>query len=188
LSVSPDPSSTPPTINATIDDKFFGLSKIQAAEYFIDNLGTPGTGTKMTLGLKSDGGVIRQVSAVIPSSVWAALSPGTHTIYVEGQDVMGNWGFAASITFTKIQSSASVASWILPTWFTNGNDSPGTGFLHVIDLLRNQDRLAASQWQMILSHHRVLNTWVSQFSDVSQADVEAAFEAWIKALSSSEAS
>jgi hypothetical protein len=105
LAVTPSPTSTPPTITGQVSDKGTGLSKILAAEYFIDTPGNPGTGTPMVLGKVGDGGVLRLVSAVIPDNVWAALALGKHVVYVRGEDALGNWGALASISFTKLASS-----------------------------------------------------------------------------------
>jgi hypothetical protein len=90
-----------------VNDSFTGVSKIEAAEYFIDTTGATGTGLPMTLKQTFDGGVIRNVSAVIPSSVFSQLSAGTHTIYIHGEDILGNWGGFASITFTVTSPGAA---------------------------------------------------------------------------------
>jgi hypothetical protein len=101
LSVTPPQTSTPPTVAARVSDKTTGVSRIQAAEYFIDTPGAPGTGTPLKLGKQSDAGVIRLVSAVIPTDVFDQLAVGQHTVYVRGEDVLGNWGPLISVSFSK---------------------------------------------------------------------------------------
>jgi hypothetical protein len=108
LTVTPSQTSTAPVISAQISDKKTGVSKVQAAEYFIDTPGAPGTGTPMTLTQRFDGGVIRVATATMPSSVFGQLTPGTHTIYVEGQDILGNWGPPASVTFSVTTPGAAL--------------------------------------------------------------------------------
>ena len=39
------------------------------------------------------------VSETLSASQFAALSPGTHTVYVHGKDIEGNWGATVSATF-----------------------------------------------------------------------------------------
>jgi hypothetical protein len=98
--VNPSSTSSPPTITAVVNDSFTGVSKIAAAEYFIDTPGATGTGLPMTLTKGFDGGAIRDVSAVMPASVFSQLSAGTHTIYIHGEDILGNWGGFGTITFS----------------------------------------------------------------------------------------
>jgi hypothetical protein len=109
LVISPVQSSTPPTFSGQVSDKRHGYSKIQAEEYFVDTLGQPGSGIPITLGKIGDGGVVRAFSGTIDANLWANLSLGQHTLYVEGEDVVGNWGPAVSVTFTKLSGSLAVA-------------------------------------------------------------------------------
>jgi hypothetical protein len=102
LAVNPSQASTPPTITARVSDKGTGLSKVATAEYFIDTPGANGTGTALTLGKLFDGGVIRLVSGTIDPTVFSQLSLGQHTLYVNGEDSLGNWGPLVSTTFTVI--------------------------------------------------------------------------------------
>ena len=41
------------------------------------------------------------VTATLSTTVFNALSQGTHTIYVHGKDAVGNWGACDSATFFK---------------------------------------------------------------------------------------
>jgi uncharacterized repeat protein (TIGR01451 family) len=84
------------TITATVDDSTTGGSIIQAAEYFVDAVGANGTGTPMSA---VDGAFDSPVENVIAASV-AGLSTGSHTLYVHGRDVAGNWGASDTATVT----------------------------------------------------------------------------------------
>jgi hypothetical protein len=99
--VTPDPTDCALTaaLTATVDDSTQGNSNIQTAEYFIDTVGTNGTGTPMAA---QDGGFdspVENVTAVIDVT---GLSSGMHTIYVHGKDAAGNWGAFDSYMFTVI--------------------------------------------------------------------------------------
>ena len=103
VSVTPSPTSTPPTISATVSDVGTGNSNIIAAEYFIGTAGSNGSGTALSGNFTSD---TVNVSGTMTAAQFSALSPGTHTIYVNGEDAAGNWGPTASATFV-VQSSGS---------------------------------------------------------------------------------
>jgi hypothetical protein len=86
VSVDPDPTNGADsvTLTANIDD-----SDIAEAEYFIDTVGTNGTGTSMN---PSDGAfdsATEGVTADINVSGWTA---GSYILYVRGNDSAGNWG------------------------------------------------------------------------------------------------
>jgi hypothetical protein len=107
LAVNPPLASHKPTITAVVNDSFTGVSKIAAAEYFIDTPGATGTGFAMALNQTFDGGAIRDVSAVMPANVFNKLRDGQHTIFVRGEDILGNWGGFASVTFTVTAPGAA---------------------------------------------------------------------------------
>lgn len=86
-------SATATTLSATIDDTSTGGSDVAAAQYFVDTPGAAGTGTPMTL--------TPGPSPVSATATFTNLSPGTHTIYVRGQDSIENWGPPASIVVTS---------------------------------------------------------------------------------------
>jgi hypothetical protein len=91
--VTPSPTNSAPSISATVADTY---SPVAAAEYFIDTAGAAGTGTALTI---IGSGTTVSVSGTIPSAVFAGLSQGTHTVYVDGEDNLGNWGPQTSTTF-----------------------------------------------------------------------------------------
>lgn len=77
-------------LTATIDDSITGNSNIQGAEYYIDSEPGLGSGTAMDV---SDGffdSPKENVEALVDTHSWTEGS--THTIYVRGKDVAGNWG------------------------------------------------------------------------------------------------
>jgi hypothetical protein len=91
----------PPTISAWIDDTGLGGSKIVAAEYFVDFVGAPGTGTPMIPTEGQFSGSIEYVSATMNATTYNKLGAGTHQIYVRGEDAAGNWGLTFEAPFVK---------------------------------------------------------------------------------------
>lgn len=90
---NPTKGASTVTLNATINDSLTGNSTITAAEYFVNTVGSSGTGTAMSA---SDGifnSQFEKVTANINISGWA---PGNYTLYVHGNDSAGNWGDTAS--------------------------------------------------------------------------------------------
>ncbi len=73
------------TLSATISDAASGGSNVAAAEYRIDT----GAATPMAATDGSFNSPQEAVSATVPVG---GLSSGSHTLYVRGQDALGNWG------------------------------------------------------------------------------------------------
>jgi hypothetical protein len=96
LQVSPNPSrgTSGAVLNATISDVTTGGQNVVAAEYFIDNLGTPGSGTPMS-GVFGTPTVA--VNALVPASALIGLPTGGHAFYIRGQDSSGTWGAVNSV-------------------------------------------------------------------------------------------
>ena len=76
------------TLTATVDDSATGGSTITAAEYFMDTVGAPNTGTAMS-------GAFASPTEVVTAAV--IVPPGAHTLYVRGMDSSGNWGTVSSV-------------------------------------------------------------------------------------------
>ncbi|MFQ6106425.1 MAG: S8 family serine peptidase [Thermoplasmata archaeon] len=90
-SIVPDPNPvdryTSMTFTAMVDDTNFGNSTIQAAEFYIDAPGAPGGGTPMN--------PVDAFDSATEGVTWTGSAdwpPGTHCIYVHGQDAANNWG------------------------------------------------------------------------------------------------
>jgi hypothetical protein len=83
--------------NATIDDSTKGNANIDSttpAEFFVDTIGTSGTGTPMTL--------VSSPTSPTEDVTWngpATWGGGNHTLYVHGLDAYGNWGAFESSKF-----------------------------------------------------------------------------------------
>jgi alkaline phosphatase D len=101
LTVNPNAASGSCTIRARIIDPQPEPSCIEAAEYFLDQPGTSGTGYPMTAMYNSFNNVTEYVTATMDSTTFAGLAPGTHTVFVHGLDAAGNWGPLSSLAFTK---------------------------------------------------------------------------------------
>jgi hypothetical protein len=100
LSLTPNPTngSVSVAVHATASDTTTGGAGISAAEYFIDGAVVDGAGTTMVV--NNPGAVTASVDATIAAATINALSEGSHTVKVHGQDSVGNWGPVASIILT----------------------------------------------------------------------------------------
>ena len=99
-------------IDATVTDPSPAPnSNIVAAEYFFDTVGANGTGGAM---ISTDGSYNSPTEAAygaVDLINIAALSAGTHTIYVHGKDAAGNWG-PTTTTIALIDKTAPTFSGI----------------------------------------------------------------------------
>ncbi|MFZ5856934.1 MAG: multicopper oxidase domain-containing protein [Chloroflexota bacterium] len=117
-------------LSATISDDQSGNSDVQAAEYYVDS--TAGTAIAMTTA--DSAGPTRSFTATITVADMAALSAGSHTIYVRGQDAGGHWG-----AFT---SAALVLDKLGPTITGSGfSKNPSNGSVDVVFTATANDNL-----------------------------------------------
>ena len=97
--VSPESTAFGPiAIEANVSD---ASDPIVAAEYFLDVVGDEGTGTPLSALDGAFDSMSETVSGSLSPSEIETLAPGTHTVYVRGQDALGGWGEAAGVTFVK---------------------------------------------------------------------------------------
>jgi len=96
LQISPNPTrgTSGAILNATVSDVTTGGQNVVAAEYFIDNLGAPGSGTPMS---GPFGTPTVAVNAMVPAAVLMGLPTGEHTFYIRGRDAHGTWGAVNSV-------------------------------------------------------------------------------------------
>lgn len=96
LALTPNPSNGTGnvTLTASASDVDSGGGKISAARYSIDG----GTPVDMVAG--GSAAPVRSLSATISVATLATLAAGPHTIAVEAQDELNNWGAPASTTLT----------------------------------------------------------------------------------------
>ncbi|MBI4684010.1 MAG: PxKF domain-containing protein [Nitrospirae bacterium] len=107
------------TLTATIDDSISGNSNIQSAEYFVDTDPGNGFGTAME---PLDGiydNPSEQVIASVNSSSW--VNGSRHTIYIRGQDALGNWGTTHLVTVEITPASYQFMGFLPP--ITNDGSS-----------------------------------------------------------------
>jgi FtsP/CotA-like multicopper oxidase with cupredoxin domain len=92
LSLSPNPTngSVDVTLNAKVSDVGRGGAIVQAAEFCIDAAGASCSAMNaVDAAFDSD---TESVQATLSAVALGALSGGNHTLYVRGQDALGNWG------------------------------------------------------------------------------------------------
>jgi hypothetical protein len=110
---------TATSVSATISDAGRGDSNIAAAEFFIDSTGVNGTGTAMTGAFASP---VENVSGTITPAL-----TGTHTVYVHGQDSVGNWGPFQSAVITNDTTGPTTSALTLSPASTNGTVNVSLG-------------------------------------------------------------
>jgi FtsP/CotA-like multicopper oxidase with cupredoxin domain len=92
IGLLPNPSDgmTDVVLSVTVSDVNTGGANIQAAEYFIDTPSAPGTGTPLVPVDVLDT-TTENFTATISSATLGTLAPGSHLVYVRGQDALNNW-------------------------------------------------------------------------------------------------
>jgi hypothetical protein len=104
-------NATSVTLTATITDSPNGsgltaapASNIAAAEYSVDSPAAAGAGAAMS-------GTFTSATVVVSANVpIGALTPGTHTLYVRGKDVAGNWGATAAATLIIDRTGPTISN------------------------------------------------------------------------------
>jgi hypothetical protein len=112
----------PVRMSALVNDPAsFGVqSNIGAAEAFVDSTAANGTGFPA---VASDGAFNSPTEAIyadIPLTQIVQLSEGTHTLYVHGQDSVGNWGASISSTLVIDKTLPTVSNVLANPTLTNG--------------------------------------------------------------------
>jgi FtsP/CotA-like multicopper oxidase with cupredoxin domain len=122
LAVSPNPTSgnAEVSLDAVLDTTATSGLDIVAWEYFLNDLGAPGTGISETL----TAGTSVNVMATIPTTTLSTLPAGDISIYVRGQDSGGTWGPVNSTILDLVVDGPVITSLYL-------NDSPANGTKHV---------------------------------------------------------
>lgn len=105
---------------ANLDDRQTGNQVVRRAEYFVNNLGAPGTGTPLFAFSISP---YVRVSAAIPASTLAAWPSGYYIFYVRGMDSAGNWGFVASVVLNLDKTGPDSIGLSLSPEPSNGTSS-----------------------------------------------------------------
>ncbi len=111
---SPTNGSVAVSLTATISAS---SGTIAAAEYFIDNVGTDGTGVPMT---GPFGTLSVDVSATISKATLAGLSSGNHGFFVHGKGSNGKWGAVSSAVLNLDKTGPVTTSISLSKSPTNG--------------------------------------------------------------------
>ena len=96
LVVAPSPTNGQVDVTITADVASDLLTTVAAAEFFIDVRGADGSGTAMVALDSNFDSASESVTATLLAANVNALSSGTHTVYVHGQDALGDWGLAAT--------------------------------------------------------------------------------------------
>ncbi|MCJ7710826.1 MAG: hypothetical protein MUQ32_08335, partial [Chloroflexi bacterium] len=105
---------------ASVSDVATGNANVAAAEYFIDATGATGTGTAMS---GTFGSPTVAVSATIPPAILAGLTSGSHTVFVRGQDSLGNWGVFSSTILSIDTTGPTTSALVLNPNPSNGSVS-----------------------------------------------------------------
>lgn len=122
LDPAPANGTQPVTISATGDD---GVADgtINQAEYFIDSLGDPGTGSPLAVNRPAT--VVSLDGAIDPGTL-SALSEGTHHVLVRSHDSLGLWGPELDLPLVVDRTGPQVIAVAVMPNPTNGQlDDPG---------------------------------------------------------------
>ena len=84
-------------LTANLNDVTTGNHNVTAAEYFVDAAGAPGTGTAMAATDGSWDSTTENAYADIDVGALGWGEGECHTIFVDGQDSVGNWGPLGSV-------------------------------------------------------------------------------------------
>jgi FtsP/CotA-like multicopper oxidase with cupredoxin domain len=123
LSLSPNPTngSVDVTLNAAVSDVGRGGAVIQAAEFCIDVAGVSCSSMNpVDAAFDSD---TESVQATLSAASLGALSGGNHTLYVRGQDAVGNWGSYNTIVLVLDEQGPATTGITLNPAASNGSVS-----------------------------------------------------------------
>ena len=134
-------------LSASVDASAVSGATVTGAEYFVDTVGAPGTGTAMQA---SDGALGSATEAVRPtaasaSTLAAALGTGQHTVYVRGLSGSA-WGPLSSVLVTGSDAVGPTTSGVTVT----PDHSNGTGDVAVSatgnDTTSGNSAITEAQW------------------------------------------
>ncbi|MFZ1397120.1 MAG: multicopper oxidase domain-containing protein [Candidatus Promineifilaceae bacterium] len=119
LAVSPNPTSAnvDVALSATLDTSATSGLDIVAWEYFLNDLGEPGTGISETIAASTTA----NVAATLTASTLTTLPAGDIAIYVRGMDSNGTWGPVNSTILDLVVDGPVITSLYLNTSPTNGD-------------------------------------------------------------------
>jgi FtsP/CotA-like multicopper oxidase with cupredoxin domain len=113
IDVTTDPTTA--ALSASVSDASTGGASVSAAEYFVDTIGAPGSGTAMTGTFPSD------PASVSASFALGSLSSGNHTVFVHGKDGLDNWGATTSVSFSLDTAGPTTSAITLNPVASNGS-------------------------------------------------------------------
>jgi hypothetical protein len=145
VSASPNPTngSVNVTLSASVSDSTTGNSNVSAAEYFIDTVGTNGAGIAMS---GSFGTPTAAVNATLTTASLAALSSGSHTLYVHGRDSLNNWGPVTSVVLNLDKTGPATTNATLSPNPSNGATGVTLSFTANDSASGNSNVTAAEYW------------------------------------------
>ena len=94
---------------------------VQAAEYFVDKVGTVGTGLPFA---GTFGTAAVDVTATLTAANLSALTDGTYTVWARAKDSSNNWGSLTGTSIVIDQQGANVGAIEVTPTPTNGLASP----------------------------------------------------------------
>jgi hypothetical protein len=107
------------TLTATEDDTTTGGATIGAAEYRIDSTSNPPAAMSATdLAFDEVTEAVTTATGAIDTTGWTS---GSHTVFVRGQDALGNWGSFASATISLDTAGPAVSALTLTPNPSNGS-------------------------------------------------------------------
>jgi FtsP/CotA-like multicopper oxidase with cupredoxin domain len=143
LSDTPANGKQDVALSATGDDSD-AAGVITAAEYFVDTVGANGSGAALTLNRSA---TVVSEDAVLTAAQVAAMSEGTHHVFVHSQDSLGLWGPPLDVPLVVDLTGPGVDAASVGPNPTNGivSDKSNPGYLLISAQLTDRDAGGATQ-------------------------------------------
>ena len=106
------------TVSATANDTTTGGSTSTAARYWIDGTNVAPVNA---VALATNGPrIVAAISGSVPAASIAALAEGTHTVWIQAKDVLGQWGVPTAAMFQVDKTVPLTSSVAVKPGYTNG--------------------------------------------------------------------
>jgi hypothetical protein len=143
ITSAPTNGSADAAISATGDDSAAG-GNITRAEYFVDTVGTAGTGTALSLNRAA---TVVSEDGPLPAARIRALTEGLHHVFVRSFDTLALWGPVLDIPFVVDFTGPKVDAASVGPNPTNGvlSDKSNPGYLVISAQITDRDAGGAAQ-------------------------------------------
>jgi hypothetical protein len=135
------PSAAGATNRSTLRSTITSAAGVAGAEYFIDAVGAPGAGKKMSTSGGKWGATKEVATATINTT---SLGEGTHTVYVRGKDLRNRWGAASTAVVVVDRTAPTMPTFKIDPAYVIPGDPRTKLILSVGDALSRTVRVTIS--------------------------------------------